>query len=168
MVSKCLRRDAHGRGAARDPFGLRQFRRSPGLAAGVALTIGLGVGANLAIVALLSDIFFPAHALPRVSRLVMVENTGPYFFGGGLPEGLSDPQLSMPDFEDVARRPEKPVCRRRLQRRSHHGYDRRRTAASGLPIFVTPGLFDALGPSRQRDAARRARTSRPARRPLPL
>ena len=40
-------------------FGLRQFRRSPGLAAGVALTIGLGVGANLAIVALLCDVFLP-------------------------------------------------------------------------------------------------------------
>ena len=62
-------------------FGLRQFRRSPGLAAGVALTIGLGVGANLAIVALLSDVFFPATPYREPSRLVMVENTGQYGWG---------------------------------------------------------------------------------------
>jgi predicted permease len=82
-------------------YGLRQYRRSPGLAAGVALTIGLGVGANLAIVALLSDIFFPATPYRDSSRLAMVENTGPYFFGGSVPEGLPDARLSMPDFEDL-------------------------------------------------------------------
>ena len=49
-------------------FGFRQFRRSPGLAASVAVTIGLGVGANLAVFALLSDVFLPADGLSRRPR----------------------------------------------------------------------------------------------------
>jgi predicted permease len=128
-------------------FGLRQFRRSPGLAAGVALTIGLGVGANLAIVALLSDIFFPATSYRDPSRLVMIENTGQYFFGGGVPEGLSDPQLSMPDFEDV-RNGQRSLSAVGGFKDDHitvlTGGERPRAVCR---IFVTPGLFEALGPT---------------------
>ncbi len=128
-------------------FGLRQFRRSPGLAAGVALTIGLGVGANLAIVALLSDIFFPATPYRDPSRLVIVENTGRYFFGGGVPEGLSDPQLSMPDFDDV-RGGQRSLSAVGGFKDDHitvlTGGERPRAVCR---IFVTPGLFEALGPT---------------------
>jgi predicted permease len=126
-------------------FGLRQFRRSPGLAAGVALTIGLGVGANLAIVALLSDIFFPATPYRDPSRLVMVENTGQYFFGGGVPEGLSDPQLSMPDFEDV-RTGQRSLSAVGGFSDGHvsviTGGERPRSVCR---IFVTPGLLETVG-----------------------
>jgi putative ABC transport system permease protein len=128
-------------------FGLRQFRRSPGLAAGVALTIGLGVGANLAIVALLSDIFFPATPYRDASRLVMIENTGPYFFGGGVPEGLSDPQLSMPDFEDV-----RSGQRNLSAVGGYSGYHIAVMTGGERPravcrILVTPGLIEALAPT---------------------
>lgn len=82
-------------------FGFRQFRRSPGLAASVAITIGLGVGANLAVFALLSDVFLPPTAYRDARQLVVVENTGPYFFGGNVPEGIVDSRLSFPDFENV-------------------------------------------------------------------
>ncbi len=128
-------------------FGLRQFRRSPGLAAGVALTIGLGVGANLAIVALLSDVFFPATPYRDASRLVMVENTGPYFFGGSVPEGLSDPQLSMPDFDDV-RAGQRSLAAVGGYRDDHvtviTGGERPRAVCR---IFVTPGLLETLAPT---------------------
>jgi predicted permease len=128
-------------------FGLRQYRRSPGLAAGVALTIGLGVGANLAIVALLSDIFFPATPYRDASRLVMVENTGPYFFGGSVPEGLNDPQLSMPDFEDL-RAGQRSLAAVGGYRDDHvtvmTGGERPRAVCR---IFVTSGLLAALGPT---------------------
>ncbi len=128
-------------------FGLRQFRRSPGLAAGVALTIGLGVGANLAIVALLSDIFFPATPYRDASRLVMIENTGPYFYGGSVPEGLDDPQLSMPDFEDM-RAGQRSLAVVGGYRDDHvtvmTGGERPRAICR---IFVTQGLFEALGPT---------------------
>jgi len=82
-------------------FGLRQFRRSPGLAASVAVTVGLGVGANLAVLALLNDTLLPRTPLRASDRLVIVENTGNYFFGGNVPEGLADTRLSAPDFHDI-------------------------------------------------------------------
>ena len=126
-------------------FGLRQFRRSPGLAAGVALTIGLGVGANLAIVALLSDVFFPGTPYRDVSRLVMVENTGRYFFGGSFSEGLTDARVSAPDFEDV-RAGQLSLSSVGAFSDGHvsvlTGGERPRSVCR---IYVTPGLFETLG-----------------------
>jgi putative ABC transport system permease protein len=126
-------------------FGLRQYRRSPGLAAGVALTIGLGVGANLAIVALLADVFYPATPYRDASRLVMVENTGRYFFGGGIPEGLTDSRMSMPDFEDV-RAGQRGFSSVGAFSDGHvsvlTGGERPRSVCR---IYVTPGLFETLG-----------------------
>ena len=126
-------------------FGLRQFRRSPGLAAGVALAIGLGVGANLAIVGLLADIFLPAMPLREPSRLVLVENTGPYFFGGSLPKGLTDSRVSMPDFEDIR------VGQRSLSAVGGFANDHVAVLTGGdrpksvCRVFVTRGFFEALG-----------------------
>ncbi len=126
-------------------FGLRQYRRSPGLAAGVALTIGLGVGANLAIVALLSEVFFPAAPYRDASRLVMVENTGPYFFNGNVSEGLTDARVSMPDFEDV-RAGQRSLSSVGAFSDGHvsvlTGGERPRSVCR---VYVTPGLFETLG-----------------------
>jgi len=68
-------------------FGLRQFRRSPGLAASVALTIGLGAGANLPVFALLHEIFAGAGGgllLGRAlaSQLYSLEPTAPTTLAG--------------------------------------------------------------------------------------
>ena len=126
-------------------FGFRQFRRSPGLAASVAITIGLGVGANLAVFALLSDVFLPPTPYRDTRRLVVVENTGPYFFGGNVPEGIVDSRLSFPDFEDVT-----------SGQRSFSSFgafsDGHISVLTGAErpravcrIYVTPGLFDTLG-----------------------
>lgn len=82
-------------------FGLRHLRRSPGLAASVAVTVGLGVGANMAVLALLGDVFLPRTPYRDAGQLVVLENTGPYTFGGSLPQGLEDDRLSFPDFQDV-------------------------------------------------------------------
>ncbi len=126
-------------------FGLRQFRRSPGLAAGVALTIGLGVGANLAIVALLADVFYPSTPYRDPSHLVLVENTGPYFFGGSLPQGRVESKLSMPDFEDVRNGQRSLSALGAFSDGAVSvlaGGDRPRTVCR---VFVTPGLFETLG-----------------------
>ncbi|RPJ85276.1 MAG: hypothetical protein EHM13_01590, partial [Acidobacteria bacterium] len=85
-------------------FDLRQFRRSPGLAASVAVTIGLGVGPNLAVFALLRDAFFPPAPYHEPGRLAIVQNTGLYYFEGSVPEGLESPMVSGPDFEDFSAR----------------------------------------------------------------
>jgi predicted permease len=128
-------------------FGFRQFRRSPGLAFSVALTIGLGVGANLAVFALLTATFLPRTPYRDAGQLVVVENTGPYFFGGSLPQGLSDTRLSFPDFDDVT------TGQRSLAGFAGFsdgnvsvvtGYDRPRAVCR---ILVTPGLFETLGAS---------------------
>ena len=133
----------------------------------MALTLGLGVGANLAIVALLSDIFFPATPYREPSRgSVMVENTGQYFFGGGVPEGLSNPQLSMPDDVQSGQQscPSyggfKAIASRVLT-----GGERPRAVCR---IFVTLGLFEALGPTPASGRLLGSRISRPARTPVAL
>jgi putative ABC transport system permease protein len=125
-------------------FALRQFRRSPGLAASVAITIGLGVGANLAVFALLADAFLPAAPYADASSLAVIENTGLYYYEGAIPEGLADPKVSGPDFEDLVARQhafatvggfaDDHVAVMR-------GADRPRTVCR---IFVAPTLFDVL------------------------
>lgn len=126
-------------------FGVRQMRRSPGLALSVAIAVGLGVGANLAVFALLHDILSPATPFRNPSRLVIVSNTGPYFYEGNVPEGLASSKLSGPDYEDVER-----------QQRSFSavggmlddaaavlsGIDRPRSVCR---VLVTPSLLPALG-----------------------
>lgn len=126
-------------------FGVRQFGQSPGLAAATALTIGLGVGANLAIVALVADIFYPATPYADPARLVLLENTGPYFFGGTLREGLTDSRLSLPDLGDLR------AGQRSFSALGAFADDHVAVLAGGdrptsvRRIFVTEGLFDALG-----------------------
>lgn len=126
-------------------FGVRQLKRSPGLVLSVAAAVGLGVGANLAVFALLHDIFAPATPYRDSRQLVVVENTGPYFFEGNVPEGLSSPKLSGPDFSDLERQQrslsavggilDDPVT-------VLSGIDRPRSVCR---VFVTPHLFDVLG-----------------------
>jgi putative ABC transport system permease protein len=82
-------------------FSLRLFRRSPGLAAGVAVTIGLGVGGSLAISGLLRGGLIAASPFRDSANLVIVENTGRYHFGGFFKEGLLSPYVSIPDYEDL-------------------------------------------------------------------
>lgn len=79
----------------------RLFRRSPGLAASVALTIGLGVGASLAIFGLLHDTLIGRSPFRDADRLVVIENTGRYYYGGRVSEGLVSPKISGPDWVDV-------------------------------------------------------------------
>jgi predicted permease len=80
---------------------LRLFRRSPALAASVATTLGLGVGGSMAIFALLHDGLLPPSPFRDPSGLVILENTGRYYFEGRIPEGRASPSLSVPDYHDL-------------------------------------------------------------------
>jgi predicted permease len=82
-------------------FGARQWRRSPGLATAVAVTIGLGVGSNLAVFALLRAAFVPPTPYADAAALVVVQNTGAYHYGGSLSQGLPSPRVSSPDLKDL-------------------------------------------------------------------
>jgi hypothetical protein len=81
--------------------GGRVFRQSPGLAAGVAVTIGLGLGGCLAIIGLLHEGLLAALPYHDPSGVVVLQNTGKYYFEGRMPEGLVSPFMSIPDFRDV-------------------------------------------------------------------
>jgi predicted permease len=85
-------------------IGARLFRRAPGLAAGVALTIGLGVGAGVTILGLLHDTLVGQSPFHDPGGLVVIENTGRYYYEGRLSEGLASPRISGPDWESLESR----------------------------------------------------------------
>jgi putative ABC transport system permease protein len=125
--------------------GLREIRRSPGLAASVAVTVGIGVGANLAVFALLQDAFLPKTPFADPARLTIVENTGLYYYGGNLPEGLASSKLSGPDFRDVSDQQHTFSAIGGVLDGGiavMGGLDRSRPVCR---IFVTPTLFEVLG-----------------------
>ena len=81
--------------------GVRVFRRSPGLALSVAITLGIGIGASLAIFGLLHDTLIGRSPFRDSQRLVVVSNTGRYYYGGAFAEGVPSPHLSWPDYLDL-------------------------------------------------------------------
>lgn len=139
---------------------VRVFRRSPGLTAGVTLTLGVGLGGCLAIVGLLHDRLLAEWPFRDPAELVLIENTGKYYFEGRLPDGLVSPWLSGPDFEDLS-----------VQTRSlaecgaavtYTGFmlggDRPRPVSR---VLVTPRLMTLLAPPPGRDVSSVRPTSRP-------
>lgn len=79
----------------------RLFSRSPALAASVALAVGVGVGATIAIFALLHDMFIAASPFHDPGRILIIENTGRYYYQGRMSEGLASPKISGPDWMDI-------------------------------------------------------------------
>ena len=53
-------------------FALRLWRKSPGTAAVVLLSLTLGIGANATIFTFVKELFVPAMPVADASRLVMV------------------------------------------------------------------------------------------------
>ncbi len=80
---------------------IRLFRRSPAFAASVAVTIALGVGATLAILGLLHDSLIGRSPFRDPDRLVVLENTGLYYYEGRVSEGLASSKISGPDWLDI-------------------------------------------------------------------
>lgn len=82
-------------------FSGRLLRRSPGLAGSVAIAIGLGVGASLAIFGLLHDTLIGRSPFRDAGELVVIENTGRYYYEGRMSAGLASPFISGPDWLDI-------------------------------------------------------------------
>src|SRR5512135_102013 len=124
---------------------LRMFRRSPGLAAGVAVTIGLGVGGSLAIFGLLHSGLIAPSPFRESSRLVIVGNTGRYYMQGRMAEGQESDQLSMPDYRDIEAQTQTLVQVGNVATFSSvmSGGDRPRHVSRS---FVTPKLLPLLAP----------------------
>jgi len=123
--------------------GARLFRRSPGLAASVAITIGVGIGASLAIFGLLHDALIGQSPFRDPDRLIIVENTGRYYYGGTFSEGVANPAVSWPDYTDIEAQ-RRTLAAIGALAESHSilsGGDRPRPVARTL---VSPGLFAAI------------------------
>src|SRR5256885_14808807 len=54
-------------------FAVRQFRRSPGFALSVVLTLALGIGACTAIFSVVDGILFRPLPFPQADRLVAID-----------------------------------------------------------------------------------------------
>ena len=118
-------------------YAVRSLARAKGFAFIVALVIGLGIGANVMIFAMVDGMLFRPWPLPGVDRLVAILQTEPA-------RGVDDMNWSWQDFRD-------------LQHRSHAfasmgGYynisaivaiDRDPERFGGA--YVTSGLFPTLG-----------------------
>jgi putative ABC transport system permease protein len=87
-------------------FALRQLRRTPGLTAAVALTLGLALGANVTIFTLLKAVFLnpvPAAEPARVVNLFRTfEQPGPGGAGAGGGGLLPTSYRNYEDFRDRA------------------------------------------------------------------
>ena len=77
-------------------YGLRQLRRSPGVAVAAVLTLALGIGANTAIFTLANSAFFRRSSLPqrRSSRLPLA---------GQFADGRDRRRRLLPELRGLAR-----------------------------------------------------------------
>src|SRR5690348_8764513 len=74
-------------------YAIRQLLKSPWFTAVAAVTLALGLGANLAIVALVNSLFFrPLPGLHHSQRLVIVRSAFKKSFFG---------DVSLPDYRDL-------------------------------------------------------------------
>ncbi len=124
---------------------LRGFRHSRGVIANISITIGLGVGANVAALALLHDAFFPSGAFREANRLVVIENTGPYVSAGRVRSERATPQVSSPDFADLLGQQRSFAAVGAFtdkQVTMMVGADRPRSVCR---VFVTPETLNVLG-----------------------
>lgn len=70
--------------------------------ASVAITIGLGVGAAMAVLSVYRNVFLPTRSYDDPAHLVVLENRGAYTLGPGLT--TEHQALSWPDYQDLEAR----------------------------------------------------------------
>ena len=74
-------------------YGLRMLLKDKGFTAVAIIALGLGIGANTAIFSLVNGVLLRPLPYPDADRIV-------YFEGQNSPEGITDSNISVPDFQD--------------------------------------------------------------------
>ena len=74
-------------------FAFRQLLKNPGFTAVAVLTLALGIGANTAIFSLVNGVLLRPLIYPDADRII-------YFEGQNLPQGITDSNISVLDFQD--------------------------------------------------------------------
>src|SRR4030081_3936933 len=76
-------------------YGLRMLLKHKGFTAVAVIALGLGIGANTAIFSLVNGVLLRPLPLPNAERIVFFEGKNP-------PAGITDSNISFPDFTDWA------------------------------------------------------------------
>src|SRR5262245_18223804 len=121
-------------------FALRMLRKHPAHAAGVALTLALGIGANTAIFSVVDAVLVAPLSLTHPEHVLTVSTHPPDAPAERYP-------MSFPDFLDYQR------DSRTLSAMAAYSYIRFLLSGDGgsdfvRGSFVTPGFFPLLGVSR--------------------
>jgi putative ABC transport system permease protein len=136
-------------------FAIRQFRRSPGFALTVVVTLALGIGATAAIFSLVDGILLRPLPFPDADRLVAVDTLEfPPGVAGTNPAAAHSLASSYPNFFDWQRQNHSfeslascnPVSRL-FSRMNGEGARVMTGARVSANLFSTLGVFPALGRS---------------------
>ncbi len=76
-------------------YGLRQLIKNPGFTFVAVITLALGIGANTAIFSVINAVLLRPLPYPEADRIV-------YFEGQNPSQGITDSNISVPDFQDWA------------------------------------------------------------------
>ncbi len=77
-------------------YGFRMLLKHKGFTAVAIVALGLGIGANTAIFSLVNGVLLRPLPFPDAERIV-------YFEGQNQPQGITDSNISMPDYQDWAK-----------------------------------------------------------------
>ncbi len=83
-------------------YALRQFRKSPGFTATVAITLALGIGANTAIFGVIEAVMLRALPYADAKRLVLIQDSQDPENGGLLLKDINALRTQARSFSDIA------------------------------------------------------------------